>query len=83
MHKPYRYVPTAEERRVVRKWTWRVLIVYGAVVLAAFGLVSLSQHFGQGPKDQIAADVTAPTAGRHQSIAETHKAAATRLQTTP
>jgi hypothetical protein len=82
MHKPCLYVPTAEERCIVRKWTWCVLAVYGAVVLAAFGLVSLSQHFGQGSKDLIAADVAAPTAGRNQSIA-THKAAATRLQTTP
>jgi hypothetical protein len=80
MHK---YVPTAEDRCIVQRWTWRVLIVYGAVVLAAFGLVSLNQHFGPGSKGVIAADVTAPTASRNQSIAETNKAAATRLQTTP
>jgi hypothetical protein len=83
MHKPYLYIPTAEERCIVRRWTWRVLIVYGVFVLTAFGLVSLSQHFGQGPKDLIAAEVTTPTAGRNQSTVKTHKAAATRLQTTP
>ena len=50
MHKPYLYIPTAEERRVVRRWTWRVLIIYGAFVLTAFGLLSLSQHYDQGSK---------------------------------
>jgi hypothetical protein len=83
MHKPYLYIPTAEERCIVRRWTWRVLIIYGAFVLTAFGLVSLSQHSGQGSKDLIAADVKAPTSGRNQSTVKTHEAATTRLQTTP
>jgi hypothetical protein len=48
MHKPYRHIPTAEERCIVRAWTWRVLIIYGAFVLTAFGVVSLGQNFGQG-----------------------------------
>ena len=65
MHKPYLYIPTAEERRVVRRWTWRVLIIYGAFVLTAFGVVSLGHHFGQGSKDLIAADVRALTSGRN------------------
>jgi hypothetical protein len=82
MHKPYLYIPTAEERRVVRRWTWHVLIIYGAFVLTAFGLLSLSQHYDQGSKDLISADVTAPTTGRNQSTV-THEAATTRLQTTP
>ena len=79
MHKPYRYIPTAEERCIVRRWTWRILIIYGAFVQTAFGVVSL----GQGSKDLITADVTVPTAGRNQSTIETHEAAATRPQTTP
>jgi hypothetical protein len=83
MHKPYLYIPTAEDRRVVRRWTWRVLIIYGAFVLTAFGLLSLSQHYDQGSKDLIAADVTAPTSGRNQSTVKTHEAATIRLQTTP
>jgi hypothetical protein len=84
MHKPYLYIPTAEERCIVRRWTWRVLIIYGAFVLTAFGLVSLGQHSGQGSKDLIAADVKAPTSGRNQSTVKTHEAATTRLQiTTP
>ena len=88
MHKPYLYIPTAEERCIVRRWTWRVLIIYGAFVLTAFGLLSLSQHFGQGSKDLIAADVTAPTSGRNQSTVKTHEAATNRckqnkLQRTP
>ena len=83
MHKPYLYISTAEDRRVVRRWTWHVLIIYGAFVLTAFGLLSLSQHHDQGSKDLIAADVTAPTTGRNQSTVKTHEAATTRLQTTP
>ena len=83
MHKPYRYIPTAEERCIVRAWTWRVLIIYGAFVLTAFGVLSLGQHFGQGSKDLIAADVTALTSGRNQSTVKTHEAATNRLQTNP
>ena len=63
MHKPYLYIPTAEERCIVRRWTWRVLIIYGAFVLTAFGVVSLGQNFGQGSKDLIAADVRVLTSG--------------------
>ena len=44
MHKPYLHIPTAEERCIVRGWTWRVLIIYGAFVLTAFGVVSLGQR---------------------------------------
>jgi hypothetical protein len=65
MHKPYLHIPTAEERCIVRGWTWRVLIIYGAFMLTAFGVVSLGQHFGQGSKDLITADVRAPTSGRN------------------
>jgi hypothetical protein len=82
MHKPYLYIPTAEDAAFVRRWTWRVLIIYGAFVLTAFGLVSLNPHSGQGSKDLIAADVTAPTSGRNQSTVRTHEAETTRLQTT-
>jgi len=83
MHKPYLYIPTPEERCVVRSWAWHVLIIYGAFVLTAFGLVSLSQHSGQRSKDLIAAAVTAPTSDRNQSTVKTHEAVTTRLQTTP
>jgi hypothetical protein len=65
MHKPYRHIPTAEERCIVRAWTWRVLIIYGAFVLTAFGVVSLGQHFGHGSKDLITADARALTSGRN------------------
>jgi hypothetical protein len=61
MHKPYLHIPTAEERCIVRGWTWRVLIIYGAFVLTVLGVVSL----GQGSKDLITADVRAPTSGRN------------------
>jgi hypothetical protein len=82
MHKPYLYIPTAEDAAFVRRWTWRVLIIYGAFVLTAFGLVALNQYSGHGSKDLIAADVTAPTSGRNQSTVRTYEAATTRLQTT-
>jgi hypothetical protein len=82
MHKPYLYIPTAEDAAFVRRWTWRVMIIYGAFVLTAFGLVSLNQYSGQGSKDLIAADVTAPTSGRNQSTVRTYEAATTRPQTT-
>ena len=65
MHKPYLYIPTAEERCIVRRWTWRVLIICGAFVLTAFGVVSLGQHFGHGSKDLITADARALTSGRN------------------
>jgi uncharacterized membrane protein (DUF485 family) len=65
MYKPYLHIPTAEERSIVRGWTLRVLIIYGAFVLTAFGVVSLGQHFGQGSKDLITADVRALTSGRN------------------
>ena len=61
MHKPYLHIPTAEERCIVRGWTWRVLIIYGAFVLTVLGVVSL----GQGSKDLITADVRALTSGRN------------------
>ena len=61
MHKPYLHIPTAEERCIVRGWTWRVLIIYGSFMLTAFGVVSL----GQGSKELITADVRAPTSGRN------------------
>jgi hypothetical protein len=83
MHKPYLYMPTAEERYIVQRWGWRVLIIYGAFLLTTFGLVSLNQHFGQGSKVLIAADVTAPMSGRNQSTVKTHEAATMRLQTAP
>ena len=50
MHKPYLYIPTAEERRVVRRWTWRVLIIYGAFVLTAFGLLFSASIMARHPK---------------------------------
>ena len=66
MHKSFRGTLTADDRRVVRNWTWGVLIVYGAFALTVFGLVSLSQHLANGSKDPAATAVTAAAADRHQ-----------------
>jgi hypothetical protein len=64
MHKLRRAL-TAEDRRVARNWAWGVLIVYGACALTIFGLASLSQHSGKGPKEPAATARTA-TADRNQ-----------------
>jgi hypothetical protein len=58
-HKSFWRTMTAEDRRVVRNWTWGVLIVYGAVALTVFGLASLARHSADGSK---APDATAVTA---------------------
>ena len=50
---------TPQDRRVVRNWTWAVLIAYGAVALAVFGLVGLTQHSADGLKGPAATAVTA------------------------
>jgi hypothetical protein len=65
MHEPLRRMLTAEERRVVRNWTWGVLIVYSAVALTVFGLASLTQLLANGSKERAATAVTA-TADRSQ-----------------
>ena len=48
-----------EDRRVVRNWTWRVLLVYGAVALTVLGLASLTQHVADGSKSPAATEMTA------------------------
>ena len=50
---------TPQDRRVVRNWTWAVLIAYGAVVLAVFRLAGLTQHSADGLKGPAATAVTA------------------------
>ena len=66
MHKSFRGALTAEERRVVRNWTWGVLIVYGAFALTVFGLAGLSQHLANESKDPAATAVTAAAADGNQ-----------------
>ena len=56
---------TEEDRRVARNWAWGVLVIYSAYALTVFGLVSLSQHSANGPKEPAATAVTA-TADRNQ-----------------
>ena len=64
MHK-LRHALTAEDRRVVRKWAWGVLIVYSACALTIFGLAGVSQHSAEAAKEPAATAVTA-TADRNQ-----------------
>ena len=58
-HKSFWRTMTPEDRRVVRNWTWGVLIVYGAVALAVFGFASLTQHAADGSKGPAATEMTA------------------------
>jgi hypothetical protein len=67
MRKSFRDALAAEDRRVLRNWTWGVLIIYGTFALTVFGLASLSQHLANGSKDDPAATaVTAAAADRNQ-----------------
>ena len=66
-HKSFRHATTAEDRRVMRKWTYGVLIVYGASALILLGAASLSQHSADGSKEPAAAAVTAAKASRNQA----------------
>jgi hypothetical protein len=56
---------STEDRRMVRNWTWGVLIVYGAVALTVFGLASLTQHGADGSKDPAATEMTAKADRNH------------------
>jgi hypothetical protein len=58
MRKPFKYTPTADERRTVRNWTCGVLLIYGALALAAYGLAGARQHFA-GAKDPASSTVGA------------------------
>jgi hypothetical protein len=66
-HKSFRQAATAEDRRVMQKWTYGVLIVYGAFAVILLGVASLSQHSPGGSKEPTAAAVTAAKASRNQS----------------
>jgi hypothetical protein len=67
MHKAFRRALRTEERRVVRNWTWGVLIVYGTLALAVFGIVGLTHHSDPGSKDRAAAAVAATADKNHRS----------------
>jgi hypothetical protein len=58
-HESFWRTLTAEDRRVVRNWTWGVLLIYGAAALTVFGLASLTQHSADGAKDPAATEMTA------------------------
>jgi hypothetical protein len=64
-HESFWRTLTAEDRRVVRNWTWGVLLIYGAAALTVFGLASLTQHLAGGSKSPAATEMTAE-ANRNQ-----------------
>jgi hypothetical protein len=66
MHKSFRGLLTAEDRRVVRNWTRGVVIVYGALALIVLGLANLSHYFANGSKGPAATAVTTAAADKNQ-----------------
>jgi hypothetical protein len=66
MHKSFRGLLTAEDRRVVRNWTRGVVIVYGALALIVLGLANLSHYFANGSKGPSATAVTTAAADKNQ-----------------
>jgi hypothetical protein len=56
---------STEDRRMVRNWTWGVLILYGAVALTVVGLASLTQPRSDGSKDPAATEMTAKADRNH------------------
>jgi hypothetical protein len=66
MHKSFRGLLTAEDRRVVRNWTRGVVIVYGALALIVLGLANLSHYFANGSKGLAATAVTTAAADKNQ-----------------
>jgi hypothetical protein len=56
---------TQEDALIVRNWTLAVLLAYGAIALAAFGIVGLRHHLAVGSSataTNAAAAVTAVSA---------------------
>ena len=59
MHDSFWRTLSTEDRRMVRNWTWGVLILYGVVALTVFGLASLTQHGSGRSNDPAATEMTA------------------------
>ena len=66
MHKSFRDLLTAEDRRVVRNWTRGVVIVYGTLALIVLGFASLSHYFANGSKGPAATAITSAAADKNQ-----------------
>jgi hypothetical protein len=62
MRRSLRHPSAPEAHRVVRRWTLGVLIVYGVVALAAFGVEGARQHLAYGPSKAAASALTAAVA---------------------
>jgi hypothetical protein len=62
MRSSLRHPSAPEAHRVVRRWTLGVLIVYGVVTLAAFGVEGVRQHLAGGLSKAAAGAVTAAVA---------------------
>jgi hypothetical protein len=60
-------VLTPEEHRLVRNWTLGVLIFYGAIALAALGVVGLHLHLADGSNESAITAVTTAATAKDQS----------------
>jgi hypothetical protein len=56
MQKFFREGLTAQERRVVQKWTWALFVFYGLVLLSGLGLASFFHH-GSGSQEIAASQL--------------------------
>jgi hypothetical protein len=56
---------STQDRRVVRNWTWGVLIVYGAIALTVFGVASLGRHSPDPSKGPAGTEMTAKADTNH------------------
>jgi hypothetical protein len=63
---PSNYIPTEEDRRVIRKWRFGIAIFYGVLVLAVVTMVGARHHLLDGSQD------VASTARAHARVPATH-----------
>jgi hypothetical protein len=65
MRRSLQRVLTPEEHRLVRIWTLGVLIFYGAIALAALGVVGLHLHFVDGSMTAVTTAATSKDQSNH------------------
>ncbi len=61
--KSFLEILTAEERRMVRSWTWGVLAFYGSLTLVLVAVASLTHRPVDGPQDAAKAVPIAARSG--------------------
>jgi hypothetical protein len=64
--KPFDYVPTEEDRRTLRQWTFGLAVFYGALLLTLVAIIGIRHHVIGGSED------VASTAGISARPPSTH-----------